>query len=190
MKVRLTTDEIMKIGYFEKLSGATVLDCICDDERIVFVVKEGDMGAAIGKGGENVKTAMEKFGKKIDVIEYSSNLKKFIRNIFAPIELEDVWFKKVKGDLIAYIRINPKFRRTVIGNRGKNIERAVEIAKRHTDIKNIRVIVGSRRKPFKKRFSGKKVPKDVDKESAKVVEATKTEKTNEQQTETNTGENQ
>jgi len=171
----------MKIGYFEKLSGATVLDCICDDERIVFVVKEGDMGAAIGKGGENVKTAMEKFGKKIDVIEYSSNLKKFIRNIFAPIELEDVWFKKIKGDLIAYIRISPKFRRAVIGNRGKNIERAVEIAKRHSDIKNIRVIVGSRKKPFKKRFNERKVVSDTEKA------VTKTE-TNEQQIETNTTE--
>jgi N utilization substance protein A len=186
MKVRLTTDEIMKIGFFEKLSGATVIDCICEDDRIVFVVKEGDIGAAIGKGGENVKTAMEKFGKKIDIIEYSSDLKKFIRNIFAPVELEDVWFKKINGELIAYIRINPKFRRTVIGNRGRNIERAVEIAKRHSDVKNIRVIVGNRRKSFKKRFGRKKVLRDTSKESTEATTQTVKIEGNEteQQTET------
>ncbi|AEF97079.1 NusA-like transcription termination signal-binding factor [Methanotorris igneus] len=187
MKVRLTTEEIMKIGYFEKLSGATVIDCICDDDRIVFVVKEGDIGAAIGKGGENVKTAMEKFGKKIDIIEYSSDLKKFIKNIFAPIELEDVWFKKINGELIAYVRINPKFRRAVIGNRGRNIERAVQIARRHTDVKNIRVIVGNRRRPFRKRFGGKKVLRDTSKESVEMqAQATKTEETNTEQQQTET----
>ena len=68
MKVKITRDDMMKISLFEKMTGADVVDCISDDERIVFIVKEGDVGAAIGKGGENVKTAMEKFGKKIDII--------------------------------------------------------------------------------------------------------------------------
>lgn len=119
MKVKITRDDMMKISLFEKMTGADVMDCISDDERIVFIVKEGDVGAAIGKGGENVKTAMEKFGKKIDIIEYSTDLKKFVRNVFAPLKLEDVWIKKFGDDVVVYIRVHPKLRRTIIGNRGK-----------------------------------------------------------------------
>ena len=107
MKVRLTRDDMMKITLFEKMTGANVMDCISDDERIVFIVKEGDVGAAIGKGGENVKLATEKFGKKIDIIEFSTDLKKFVKNIFAPLKLEDVWIKKFGDEIVVYVRVHP-----------------------------------------------------------------------------------
>ncbi len=147
MKVKITRDDMMKISLFEKITGADVMDCISDDERIIFIVKEGDIGAAIGKGGENVKTAMEKFGKKIDIIEYSTDLKKFVRNVFAPLKLEDVWIKKFGNNLVVYVRVHPKLRRTIIGNKGKNIDRAVDIVSRFSDIKNIKVISEPRKKP-------------------------------------------
>lgn len=147
MKVRITRDDMMKITLFEKITGANVMDCISDDERIVFVIKEGDVGAAIGKGGENVKLATEKFGKKIDIIEFSTDLKKFVRNVFAPLKLEDVWVKKYGDDVVVYVRVHPKLRRTIIGNRGKNIDRAVNIVSRLSDVKNIKVVSEQRRKP-------------------------------------------
>jgi N utilization substance protein A len=64
MRIKLNTEDIMRISLFEKMTGANVIDSTSDDEKIVFVVKEGDIGAAIGKGGENVKNATDKFGKK------------------------------------------------------------------------------------------------------------------------------
>lgn len=145
MKVKLNTDDIMKISFFEKMTGAHVMDSISDDKKIVFVVKEGDIGAAIGKGGENVRNAMEKFGKKIDLIEYSDDLKQFVRNIFAPAKLEDVWIKKFGDDLVVYIRIHPKLRKSIIGDKGKNIDRAVSIASRLAGVKNIKVVAGLRK---------------------------------------------
>ncbi len=145
MKVKLNTDDIMKISFFEKMTGAHVMDSISDDEKIVFVVKEGDIGAAIGKGGENVRNAMEKFGKKIDLIEYSDDLKQFVRNIFAPAKLEYVWIKKFGDDLVVYIRIHPKLRKSIIGDKGKNIDRAVSIASRLAGVKNIKVVAGLRK---------------------------------------------
>ena len=72
-----------------------------------------------------MKNATEKFGKKIDLIEYSEDVKQFIKNIFAPIELEDVWTKKFSNDLVVYVRVHPRLRRAVIGDKGKNIDRAV-----------------------------------------------------------------
>ncbi|WP_421078139.1 NusA-like transcription termination signal-binding factor [Methanothermococcus sp. Ax23] len=169
MKVKITRDDMMKISLFEKMTGADVMDCISDDERIVFIVKEGDVGAAIGKGGENVKTAMEKFGKKIDIIEYSTDLKKFVRNVFAPLKLEDVWIKKFGDDVVVYIRVHPKLRRTIIGNRGKNIDRAVGIVSRLSDIKNIKVVSEPRKKPkgkYPKKFEKTEKPESAQAENS------------------------
>ncbi|MBA2861332.1 NusA-like transcription termination signal-binding factor [Methanococcus maripaludis] len=150
MKIKLNTEDIMRISLFEKMTGANVIDSTSDDEKIVFVVKEGDIGAAIGKGGENVKSATEKFGKKIDLIEYSEDVKQFIKNIFAPVELEDVWTKKFSDDLVVYVRVHPRLRRAVIGDKGKNIDRAVDIAGRLAGVKNIKVVAGLRKDNDKK----------------------------------------
>ena len=177
-KVRLTTEEIMKIGFFEKIANVPIIDCILNDERVAFIVKEGDVGAAIGKGGENVKTAEEKFGKKVDIIEYSNDWRKFIRNIFAPIQLEDVWVKRVGKDVVAFIRINPRVRRAVFGERGKNLERALKILKRHTKITKIKVIV---EKPGAKRRGARRPVAKEQQEQAETQQ-----KTDAQQEATNT----
>ena len=140
------------MALFEKLTNAEVVDCISDDERIMFIVKEGDIGAAIGKGGENVRMATEKFGAKLDIVEYSSDLKQFVRNLFAPLKLDDVWLKKYGDDLVVYIRVHPRLRKTIVGDQGKNINKMVNVLKRLTDATNIRVISDSRtpRKPYNK----------------------------------------
>ena len=54
--IRFTGREMRYIALFESITGATAKDCIVDDElnRIIFIVKEGDIGAAIGKGGKNI----------------------------------------------------------------------------------------------------------------------------------------
>jgi N utilization substance protein A len=145
MRIKLNTEDIMRISLFEKMTGADVIDSVADEEKITFVIKEGDIGAAIGKGGENVRNATEKFGRKIDLIEYSDDVKQFIRNIFAPVELEDVWTKKFGDDLVVYLRIHPKLRRAIIGDKGKKIDSAVDLVSRLSGVKNIKVIAGLRK---------------------------------------------
>ncbi|MGL6297993.1 MAG: NusA-like transcription termination signal-binding factor, partial [Methanobacteriaceae archaeon] len=51
MSVKLSATEIRYIALFEDITGAMVKDCIIDDDngKIIFVVKNGDMGLAIGK---------------------------------------------------------------------------------------------------------------------------------------------
>jgi N utilization substance protein A len=55
-EVKLTTEGIRYIALFESLTRAVARDCYIDDEndRVIFVVKEGDMGLAIGKNGNNI----------------------------------------------------------------------------------------------------------------------------------------
>ena len=69
MSIKFTANEIRYIALFENMTGAMVKDCIIDDEngKVTFVVKNGDMGLAIGKKGQNVKLASRLTHYKIDV---------------------------------------------------------------------------------------------------------------------------
>jgi len=70
--------------------------------------------------------------------------------------------------------VHPKLRRTIIGNRGKNIDRAVNIVRRLSDAKNIKVVSEQRRKPrrgrpskFEKAENKQEAPKETEKETKK-----------------------
>ena len=69
MSIKFSANEIRFIALFENMTGAMVKDCIIDDEhgKVTFVVKNGDMGLAIGKGGQNVRLASLTTGWKIDI---------------------------------------------------------------------------------------------------------------------------
>ena len=54
--IKFTSREMRYIALFQSITGATVKDCIVDNDlnRIIFVVKEGNIGMAIGKKGKNI----------------------------------------------------------------------------------------------------------------------------------------
>ena len=56
MSIKFGANEIRFIALFENMTGAMVKDCIIDDDnnKVTFVVKQGDMGLAIGKRGSTV----------------------------------------------------------------------------------------------------------------------------------------
>jgi N utilization substance protein A len=136
MGVRLSAESIRFLTLFESITGASVKDCVVQDDKVVFVVKKGDMGTAIGKGGINIERAKELIGKKIEVVEYSDDPVEFIVNIFKPINITVKLLDK--GDKkYAVITVNPQMKGLVIGKGGKNINKAKELAKRHHDIEGI-----------------------------------------------------
>ena len=82
MGLKLGTEEIKCIGLFESMTGAKVVDCILEDDKLIFVVIGRDVGLAIGKKGMNIKKMSEMSGKKIEVIEYSDVPEQFIKRDF------------------------------------------------------------------------------------------------------------
>ena len=73
---KLTTEGIRYIALFESLTGGMARDCVVDaeNERIIFVIKKGDMGAAIGRKGSNINRVKKSVGKQIVIVEYSDDV--------------------------------------------------------------------------------------------------------------------
>jgi len=135
--VRLTTKEVQYLSLFGSVTGAFSKDCIVGRRTVVFVVSEGDMGQAIGKGGKNVKRLEEILGKKVELVEYSSDPAQFIKNVFSPANVEKVNVVERGGKKIAYVILDGKDRRALGRRLDAKVRLARALAARHFGIDNV-----------------------------------------------------
>ncbi len=108
---KLDKYSIQAIAMFESATKAKVRDCIINDNKIIFVVSEGHAGRAIGKNGYHVKRLEKKFNKKIEVIEFSKDPKKFIVNILRPTQVKSSYVSEHSdGTKVLHAKINTSIR--------------------------------------------------------------------------------
>jgi len=141
--IKLTSEELGRISLFQSISGATARDCILDEKmnRIIFVVNEGDMGLAIGKGGSSIKSAEKQLGKPVEVVEYAEDPKDFIINALNTRKISEIRMsEKPGGTKAALIIVDQRNKGEVVGRSGRNAERARLLAKRYFDVESIRII--------------------------------------------------
>lgn len=139
MTLKITSEEMGQIALFEGLTGAHVRDCVINDEAnlITFVVKEGEMGLAIGKNGSNIRRAERMVGKSIEVVEYSPEKETFIRNILSPARIKSVKFSEEKGKNVVSVVVEFENKKVAIGRKGRKIENAKKLARRHFEIQDV-----------------------------------------------------
>ena len=140
MTIKFTTNKIRYIALFESMTGATVKDCLVDEEngKLTFLVKNGDMGLAIGKRGSTVSKVQKTVDKGVEVIEHSDDQVEFLSNLMSPAKLRSIRIlQRENGEKIATIEADSRNKRTAIGKGGQNIERARILAKRQHNISNI-----------------------------------------------------
>ncbi|WP_342304545.1 NusA-like transcription termination signal-binding factor [Methanolobus sp. ZRKC5] len=136
-EIRLSTESIRYIALFENVTGAAVKDCIIDDDRIIYVINTGDMGAAIGRNGDHINRVKKTVDKLIDLVEYSDEPATFIKNAFGPVSVKSVNITSRNNKRLAYVEVSNKDKGLAIGRNGKNIEKVKLVAKRHHDIDDV-----------------------------------------------------
>jgi N utilization substance protein A len=106
------------------LTKSTAIDCLIDErfDRIIYIVRPGDMGLAIGKKGENIRRMQKVLGKKIEMVEYSENPDDFIANMFRPALLSSV--EKDEAGRVRVILQKRSELGIAIGKGGANVEKA------------------------------------------------------------------
>ena len=130
--VKLDNDDLKRISLFESITGAMVKDCVVlPDGNLVFLVKEGDLGRAIGKKGMAINKARGAFKKRVDVFESSESLEGFVKNLFPGIELKTFDVKDRSGRKQVVITVDSKDRGAVIGRNGDRIKLARTLLDRH-----------------------------------------------------------
>ncbi|MGD0027321.1 MAG: NusA-like transcription termination signal-binding factor [Candidatus Bathyarchaeia archaeon] len=140
--IKFTSNEMRYIALFESITNASAKDCIVDEEqgRVIFIINEGQIGVAIGRGGRNIHTLERMTGKKQEIIEYSEDPVKFIKNALKPALVNEVRVtERPDGKKMAVVAVNPKDKGVAIGKNGKNAERLRFLAKRYFQIQNVSI---------------------------------------------------
>jgi N utilization substance protein A len=79
-------------------------------------------------------------GKKHEIIEYSEDPVKFIKNALKPALVQEVRVtERPDGTKMAVVAVSPKDKGVAIGKNGKNAERLRFLAKRYFQIQNVSI---------------------------------------------------
>lgn len=139
--VKLSQTEMQYITILQGIVNVVIKDCIIDEEenKVVFVVSEGQAGLAIGKRGTNINRLKEMIQKDVEIIEHSSDPEKFIKNCFLPIAIRSITFVDRKSGRIATVEVDNKDKGRAIGRSGKNINKVKNLVLRQFDIVDVMI---------------------------------------------------
>src|SRR3989338_2539065 len=123
---------IKLMAMFEGLTKAKIKDMILTDAKVFFVVQENEIAKAIGKEGINVKRLEARLNKRVRIIEYSGDVKRFIANVIFPLKVANIE-EREKTYLLT--PMDARVRKLLIGRAAVNLRLYESIIKRFYDIK-------------------------------------------------------
>ncbi|MDX1533348.1 MAG: NusA-like transcription termination signal-binding factor [Nitrosopumilaceae archaeon] len=138
--IKLTTDQMRLMSLFQNVTGATARDCVEDEKqnRVIFVVNNGKMGLAIGKGGSHIKTLQNMVKKNVELVEFDDDPAKFLKNMLNSKLVSEVKLnKRADGTTQAIVLVDPRKKGIVVGREGRNAEKARLLARRYFDITSV-----------------------------------------------------
>jgi len=137
----LFSNEIMQcINMASNVTKAGIIDCIItDDDKIIFIVKKGQLGLAIGNKAKNLERLRNIFKKTIKFVEFDDNPQAFVTNLFKPYTLKNLTFEGEGDNVVAKVEVEHSDKSKIIGKGGRNINVIRQIAKRHHNIKDVQI---------------------------------------------------
>ena len=139
--VEIVFDEqtIKYVALFQDTTRTTVVDCLDAGDKLIFVVKEGEIGKAIGKKGENISKLKRLMNKDIHVVEYSDQPDKFVANVFRNYDVKNVQIEQ-RGDIAhATVTVDSSKKGRAIGKEGRNLRMSRDLIARHHAIQSVSV---------------------------------------------------
>ena len=120
--------------YIEELriiTKSTAIDCIIDDsfDRVIYVIRRGYMGIAIGKNGENIRKMQKVLGKRVEMVEEAETLQEFVEHIFRPVEISSLQPATEDSPMNIFVPHKSDLG-IAIGRGGANVEKARLLCRR------------------------------------------------------------
>jgi len=137
--IMLSNEDMQYINMANKVTKTDILDCISTEDKIIFIVKKGQLGAAIGIKAKNLEKLRGLFKKTIKFVEYDSDKQRFIVNLFKPYKINSVTLEGEENSSVAKVDVSIGDKSKIIGKDGRNIEIIRNLARRHHGIKDVQI---------------------------------------------------
>ncbi len=134
---KFDTEILRLMTFFENTTHVDVKDCLInkDNSCVYFIVSKGNVGNAIGKGGNNIKKMERLIKKYVKVFEFSNNLEDFVKNLIP--QANKIEIKNYDKERLIEVKIDDNKKAMVIGRERKNINLFKELLKRSHNVDNI-----------------------------------------------------
>ncbi|MFH0875183.1 MAG: NusA-like transcription termination signal-binding factor [archaeon] len=137
-KISYNADLLKIMSLFENITRCNLKDCFVDGNNLLtFIVKENEIGKAIGKKAVNVRKIESLLNKKIRIVEFSNEARQFVRNLTQPLMVEDV---SLDGETVMIKASDTRTKGLLIGRDSQNLKNIESITQKYFPIKNIKVI--------------------------------------------------
>jgi N utilization substance protein A len=139
-EIILSNETVQFINLASKYSGASIRDCVVEDDRVIFIVEKGQLGVAIGSKAKNLERLRMLFKKSVKFVEFDEDKTRFVQNLCKPYDVKKVSFEGNEDASVARIEVNPRDKSKLIGKGGRNINMIRKMAQRHHRIKDVQII--------------------------------------------------
>lgn len=122
-----------------KVTKTDILDCMITDDKLIFIVRKGFIGVAIGSKAKNIEKLKILFKKNIKFVEFDDDKQKFLLNLCKPYKVNQITIEGEKDTSVAKLEVDITDKSKIIGKGGKNIEIIRDLAKRHHGIRDVQI---------------------------------------------------
>ena len=135
IRVKLNLDTLVYEQIFEKVCHVRCKGIGQGIDQWIFVVPMGKAGKAIGAGAQNIKKLQEQLSRrnsslkntKVRIVEFHPNIKIFVKNLLAPIEVERI---EIDGNTVKIIDSSKKTKSLLIGPGARRLKQLNSIIER------------------------------------------------------------
>ncbi len=133
------TTSLNYLRAFFAATGVEAKDCVVVENKVVFLVRAGDIRRVVGPHGERIDRVKELLKKEIQVVEFASDPAQLVLNAFYAFSPEKVEFSPRGKGRHATVTVPPEWKARAIGKEGRNLKIALALVSRHSDVVSVSV---------------------------------------------------
>ena len=137
--IMLSNETMQYINMASNITKTDILDCMVTDDKLIFIVKKGQLGAAIGIKAKNLERLRGLFKKNIKFVEFDTDKERFIVNLFKPYKINNISLEGEDDSTVIKVEVEVSDKSKIIGKGGRNIDIIRKLAKRHHSIKDVQI---------------------------------------------------
>jgi len=138
-KLYLSNENMQYINMASNITKTDILDCMIAEDKLIFIVSKGQLGAAIGIKAKNLEKLRNLFKKNIKFVEFDDDKERFIINLCKPYKINNIALEGEGENIVAKLEVDISDKSKIIGKGGRNIGIIRSLAKRHHSIKDVQI---------------------------------------------------